>query len=81
MNNMILDLPCKIGDEMWGIREYRGTIHPQLGRVNEMFFSRDMKLVIVLKHVCRGEFNKKIFKTEEDAMNAIVDIEKNRQSI
>lgn len=64
-------LPCKIGDTVWAIRCYRGVLVPQQGRVSEMLFTDDMKLSIVVKHICRGEWGKKVFATKEDADSAI----------
>lgn len=64
-------LPCKIGDEVWGIRNYRGKMHPQRGRVNDMFFTKDMRLMIVVKHICYGIWGEKVFSTREEAEAAI----------
>lgn len=64
-------LPCKIGDEVWGIRNFRGKKHPQRGRVNEMFYRSDMSLLIVVKNICRGEWGKVVFPTYEAAMAAV----------
>lgn len=58
---MTVEIPCKIGDELCGVRCYRGVYHPQIGIVNEMFFANDMSLIIVLKHVCRGQYGKTVF--------------------
>ena len=59
--------PCKIGDEVWGIRNYNGVKHPQRGRVNEMFYRSDMSLLIVVKHICRGQWGVDVFPTYEAA--------------
>lgn len=64
-------LPCRIGDTVWAIRCYRGVLVPQQGRVSEMLFTDDMKLSIVVKHICRGEWGEKVFATREDAEWAI----------
>lgn len=64
-------LPCKIGDTVWLIRNYRGVNHPQLGEVSEMFFDVDMALQIVVKHVGRGKFGEKVFRTLEEAEQAL----------
>ena len=58
---MTVEVPCKIGDELFGVRCYKGVYHPQLGIVHEMYFTRDMSLHIVLKHICRGEYGKDVF--------------------
>ncbi len=65
-------LPCKIGDEVWGIRRSnKGALAPHRGIVSHMVFSEDMKLCIVVQHICRGEWGKKVFATYEDACAAI----------
>lgn len=66
-------LPCKIGDIVWAIRCYRGVLVPQQGKVSEMLFTDDMKLSIVVKHICRGEWGDKVFATREDAERAIAE--------
>lgn len=60
-------LPCKIGDTVWVIRNFKGNKHPQLGVVSEMYFCKDMTLQIVVKYIGRGEFGKTIFHTLEEA--------------
>ena len=72
----LLVLPCKIGDTVWSIRKYKGIKRPQQGVVSEMYFVRDiiagkLRLLIVVKHVARGEWGEKIFSTKEDAEKAI----------
>lgn len=69
-------LPCRIGDTVWAIRCYRGVLVSQQGRVSEMLFADGMKLSIVVKHICRGEWDDKVFATREDAERAI----KNRRN-
>lgn len=65
-----VEVPCKIGDVVWGIRNYKGIPTPQMGSVSEMFFVGNMKLCIVVKHVCRGEWGKQVFATHEEAYAA-----------
>lgn len=60
-------LPCKIGDRVWAIRCFKGVKHPQDGIVSEMFFTKDMKLHIIVKYVARGEWGKTVFPTREAA--------------
>ena len=65
-------LPCKMGDEVWGIR--RNGSHGKKavkGKVFQMFFGDDMRLCICVKGVCRGEWGKNVFATQEEAENAI----------
>ena len=64
-------LPCKIGDQVWGIRNYRGHRTAQCGLVSEMYYRDDMALMIVVKHICRGEWGKNIFPTHQTAEEAI----------
>lgn len=66
-----VEIPCKIGDEVWAIRNYNGVKHPQKGFVSDMLFTRDMKLHIVVKHIARGEWGKDVFATYEEAAEAI----------
>lgn len=69
----LLRLPCKIGDTVWAIRNYKGVKHPQKGVANEMFFTKSMRLLIVVKHIARGEWGKEIFATEEEAKRALAE--------
>ena len=62
-----IPVPCKIGQVVYGIRNYKGISSVQKGFVSEMFFTKDMKLIIVVKHVCRGEWLEKVFPTYESA--------------
>ena len=73
MNNekLTVELPCKIGDTAWAIRNYKGHIHPNCGIVREMYFVKGMKLHIVVQNVTRGEWGKTVFGTYEEAERAI----------
>ena len=66
-----VELPCKIGDTVWCIRNFHGHKHPQMGIVSEMHFTREMKLHIVVKYVGCGQWGEKIFATREAAEAAI----------
>ena len=66
-----VEVPCKIGDFVWAIRNFKGRKHPQRGVVSEMYFSNDMKLHIVVKYVARGEWGKTVFATDKEAYVAI----------
>lgn len=63
--------PCKIGDQVWGIRNYRGRRTAQCGLVSEMYYKEDMTLMVVIKHICRGEWGKDIFSSQKEAEEAI----------
>lgn len=66
-------LPCKVGDLVYGVRPYRGHLHVARAPVTEMYFTQDMRLHIVVKHVCRGEFGKEVFLSHEDAERALAE--------
>lgn len=68
-------LPCKIGDTVWAIRNYRGTLHPMKGFVSEMFYLNDMRLAIVVKCIARGFWGKDIFATYGEC---VAEIERRR---
>ena len=63
--------PCKIGDLVWCIRYFHRKKQPKQGIVSDMYFTKDMKLHIVVKYVGRGEWGKKVFATYEEAQAAI----------
>lgn len=65
--NGVIVLPCKIGDTVWAIRDFKGIKHPQEGIVSDMYFTNDMSLHIVVKYVARGKFGKTVFLTREEA--------------
>lgn len=73
MERLTISLPCKIGDRVWAIRNYKGIKHAQEGIVAEMFFTPEMKLHIVVKHVARGEWGKNVFATQEEAEAALAE--------
>jgi hypothetical protein len=65
---MKLDIPCKIGDEVWAIRQFNGVRMARKGVVSEMYFvGKEMKLCIVVKGISRGVWMRDIFPTKEDA--------------
>lgn len=66
-------LPCKIGNRAWTIRNYKGFRRPQEGIISEMCYAPDMRLVIVIKGVARGEWGKSVFATYAEAQNAIIE--------
>ena len=73
-----VELPCRIGDTVWAIRSFHGIKSPQKGIVGDMFVTRDMELVIVVKYVARGKWGETVFATCEDAANAIARMRKDR---
>lgn len=64
-------LPCRIGDRVWAIRNYKGILHPQEGIVSDMYFSSNMELVICVKNIARGIWGKTVFATEAEAYEEI----------
>lgn len=67
----LIELPCKIGDTVYGIRRFHGDRIVKSGTVSEMCFNQNMKLVIVIKNLCRGSWGEKIFGTYEEAEAAL----------
>lgn len=67
----VVEVPCKIGDFVWAIRNFKGKKHPQRGVVSDMYFLKDMSLQIVVKYVARGEWGKTVFATDKEAYAAI----------
>lgn len=65
--------PCKIGDRVWAIRSYKGIKRPQEGIVSEMFFTDDMRLMIVVKNVARGVWGETVFGTLKEIEKAIIE--------
>lgn len=63
--------PCKIGDEVWGLKIYRERLLLKKGVVHQMYYGDDMQLCICVKGVCRGQWGKNVFATEEEAYEAI----------
>lgn len=64
-----IELPCKIGDMVWGIKKFNHeTKSVKQGIVHMMFFGEDMRLCICVKGVCRGEWGKNVFATKEEAL-------------
>ncbi len=66
-----VELPCKIGDYVWAIRNFNGHKHPQRGVVSDMYFTRDMQLNIVVKYVARGKWGETVFATDAEAYAVI----------
>ena len=67
----LIELPCKIGDTVYGIRRYQGVRKVQSGIVSEMYFSQKNRLIIVIKHIGRGYWGESIFGSFEEAEAAL----------
>lgn len=63
--------PCKIGDEVFGIK--RNGWRPMVlqRKVTQLFYSDDMELCAVVENVCRGKFGEVVFLTREEAEEAV----------
>lgn len=68
-NSINMTIPCKIGDKVWGIAKYSGslTLKARRSTVSSMYFLDNMRLCIVAKCIARGEWGKDIFATKEEA--------------
>lgn len=66
-------VPCREGDQVWVIRNYQGVKHPQQGTVSELTITKDLRLMITVKHIARGEWGKEVFATYEEARRAITE--------
>lgn len=64
-------LPCEIGGKVWIKRDYSGKVKACEGTVSEMYFIDNMRLTIVVKGLGRGEWNKRVFPTQEECERAI----------
>ena len=74
---MKVDIPCRIGDSVWAIRNYSGQKKIIQGKVSEMYFvDESMRLVISVKHVSRGLWGKTIFGSYENAKTYLEEKEK-----
>ena len=62
-----VEIPCKIGDEVWGIKKFNHGTKVVKGTVYQMYIVEDMKLSIVVKGVGCGEWGSNIFATKEEA--------------
>lgn len=71
-NKNSCDIPCKIGDTVYAIRNYHNTKIIRSGKVREMYFvGEEMKLCIVVYNVSRGTWGKDIFGTYEEARKVL----------
>ena len=69
---MIVNIPCRVGDMVWGIFRGGGNARPKLGRVREIYFcNSDMTPAIQVQKVCIGHLGKDVIDTEKEAWEAI----------
>lgn len=64
-------LPCKVGDEVWCLRDTRVYSKPVKGTVTEIYFRDNMDMCIVVRRLCRGRWGERVFATEQEAQAAI----------
>lgn len=64
-------LPCKVGDEVWCVRDTRAYNKPVKGIVTEIYFRDNMDMCIVVRRLCRGRWGERVFATEQEAQAAI----------
>lgn len=64
-------LPCKVGDEVWCVRDTRVYNKPVKGVVTEIYFRDNMDMCIVVRRLCRGRWGERVFATEQEAQAAI----------
>jgi hypothetical protein len=63
-----VEVPCKVGDLVWGIKKFNRGQKAIQSVVTQMYFGDEMRLGIVVKGVCHGEWGKNVFATEEEAL-------------
>ena len=69
---MNINIPCRVGDMVWGICRKGGNRTVRLGRVKEIYFpDSDMTPAIHVHQVCIGHWGKDVFDTEKEAWEAI----------
>lgn len=74
----MVELPCKIGDIAYGIRkDAGGNSMVREGVISEMFYTKDMELMVVIAYVCRGRLGKTVFLTREEAEAALKERKEN----
>lgn len=64
-------IPCKVGDEVWCVRDARVYNKPVKGTVTEIYFRDKMDMCIVVRCLCRGRWGERVFATEQEAQAAI----------
>ena len=64
-------IPCKVGDEVWCVRDTKAYQKPVKGVVSEIYFRDNMDMCIVVRRLCRGRWGERVFATEQEAQAAI----------
>ena len=69
---MKIDIPCRVGDTVWGISHAGNHRLVNSGIVSEIYFpDESMNPIIKVRKVCSGRWGEKVFATEEEANKAI----------
>lgn len=77
---MTVNLPCRVGDVVWGISRKFDRRYIGCGDVSEIYFSdKSMTPAIRVHRVCTGFWGVDVFATEREAL-AAVELEKRRKN-
>lgn len=71
LENDVIVPHCKVGDKVWAICNRGGVKRPQESIVSDMYFTKNMEIVIVARYVARGLWGKTVFLTKEEAERAL----------
>lgn len=66
-----IEVPCKIGQTAWIIRNFKGTIRPYAGTIDALNINKDMQLIVNVKYLGCGLWGEKVFPSEAAALEAI----------
>ena len=75
-----VEIPCKIGNEVWGIKKFNHGVKVCKGTVYQMYIIEDMKLSIVVRGVGCGEWGRNLFATKEEAEEKIRKLQDRRNN-
>ena len=64
-------VPCKIGDVVFALRRYNSRCLLKHERVLGMEYDKDMRLIIHVRHTCRGIWGVDVFGNEAEACAAL----------
>ncbi|MBR2503311.1 MAG: hypothetical protein IKB62_04210 [Oscillospiraceae bacterium] len=70
-SSKFIEVPCKIGDTAWAIRTCGKTKKVKSGIVDGLGISKDMQVIVNIKHIGCGIWGQKIFPTEEAVLKAM----------
>jgi len=69
-----VELPCKVGDTVWCLRDFKGHLRITHGPVHKIVLDGDGVEIIVIRN-CRiihnGYFGKTVFRTEREARKSL----------